>query len=237
MDTPAPEADGPLVTYHDACKVILEYFKSQYFWSLEEALKDDGWTAAVILIANELVPICNEHFGKWDEENRGMLDRLFSNDTNSPILLGKIVEPILNNGHISGIKPESRAFAAASNYAAAFLRLVYKIFDMGPDARLEDLDYDDRIDYFRALVLWCEWHVICTCTCTERAAFLDRIYKVGIPSMFNKELLGDEWGKKYREAYCHIVEEFTRLRVSVDMVTRLWEQNLLLACYSHLARE
>lgn len=213
-------------THHLACDLIMKTYPESFEKSPEEALKDEGWVASVVFMANEFVPKDSSQFGQWDHENKAMLRKLFDNPMKSPVLFCKIIEPILHNRKISGVDSRSKAIPAASDYAAKFLRLVNMLVDMGPRATTELFPYEDRLDYFRSLVLWVEWHVVSTCTDPQKKIFLANNFMLhGIPSMADKERLGDQWGKRFRENYCFMVQELTGVDVTyhdVEKCYSLW---------------
>lgn len=217
---PAPE---PSIHYL-ACDIILKEGYQAFNRSPEAVLEDEGWTAAVVFIARELTLPQGVLSDPWDDENRGMLGKLFANSPQNRVLFDKIVEPILHNGGITGVWSGSRALAAASDYAAKLLGLVHELHAMGFDASPRTLSNECRRDYERALVMWVEWHVISTCAVEKRELFTEYALRAGIPSLYNKEVLGDRWGKRFRENYCFMVEEITGCPVTTNEVLLLWNE-------------
>lgn len=223
---PLPEDGDECSVHYLSCKIILEEI-SAFNKSPEEMLRDEGWTAAVIFMAWHLILPAHGQAGEWDNENRVILGKMFANSLENSFLFGSIVEPILSNGCITGVRNDSKAIGAASYYAAKFLGLVHELYMIGPNASPQDISYERRHDYERALVIWVEWHVFSTCSRVQRDLFKDYILKTGIPRMYSKELQGDWWAKRCRENYGYMAEEVTGWRVTDAKAEDLWLENLI----------
>lgn len=206
-----------------ACDIILKDGISSLDRKKEEVLADSGWTAAVVFMATELILAPGVLAGKWDNENRRMLRMILTGEHTNSSIFGKIVEPLLYNDEINGVSWESHANAAASDYKYKLINLLHTLHAMGPNASPEFILDVNRLDYERSLMLWVEWHIICSFPDENvRTSFINHVFRVGIPLMYNKERLGDPWGKRFRENYCYMVKEFTGCSVCQPLIEQLW---------------
>lgn len=216
------QEEDPTVWYL-ACEIILKDGMLALNRSTEEVKADAGWTAAVIFIATELILAPDVMADQSDNDNRMNLRKILTGMNEDPALFGKIVEPLLYNDSISNVNRNSYANAAASDYTYKLINLIYKLHAKGTQASPEDIDNVDRLYYERSLMLWVEWHIIWTTPDeTVQTCFINHVFRVGIPLMYNREILGDPWGKRFREHYCFMVKEFTGYNVPLPLVVQLW---------------
>ena len=142
-------------------------------------------------------------------------------------LYDRLVVPLLNQPEVTGIPANSRGVAAAKDYAAKFLALVFRIFDQGGVGGHNAAELSMQLEYEKALVLWLEWNLAWSFyhkSARHRGLIISHLQTETIPVVHNNELLrpSDPAYKEAREIYSLILGELTGEEVTLEHVVQLW---------------
>lgn len=142
-------------------------------------------------------------------------------------LYDRVVVPLLNQPEVTGIPANSRGVAAAKDYAAKFLALVFRIFDQGGLGGHNAAELSMQLEYEKALVLWLEWNLAWSFyhkSARHRELIISHLQTETIPVVHNNELLrpSDPAYKEAREIYSLILGELTGEEVTLEHVVQLW---------------
>ena len=145
-------------------------------------------------------------------------------------LYDRLVVPLLNQPEVTGIPANSRGVAAAKDYAAKFLALVFRIFDQGGFGGHNAAELSMQLEYEKALVLWLEWNLAWSFyhkSARHRELIISHLQTETIPVVHNNELLrpSDPAYKEARENYSLILGELTGEEVTLEHVVQLWMQS------------
>ena len=219
---------------HQQLKAIasgaVSYVMSKVFdLDTRQAFYDQEFKASVVFLAQYIMLPDKSLTSVIEIMNRKKLNEMFCSSTacESDNMFSQLVMPLLKGCTISGVPEHSKGYAAAFDYGAKFLTIVDKLHGFGAGVPTESLTRNEQVEFERAMILWMEWFVVCTCTPPKKEKIIRHIKTVAIPLMFKNELSRPNCPifRKARMNYCFMLEELTNTPINYKDALEMYLSN------------